>query len=87
MLLNGISPWIRIVFFAVTGLTVLNGFCGMIISQLEKPGWNRHRLITGIVLSAAGTALFMITRQPYAGMLYLVLLIVKGILVIKARKD
>ena len=87
MSLKGISEWIRIVFLAVIGLTVLNGLCGIIISQLDKPVWNRHRLITGIVLSAAGTALFMITRQPYAGMIYLVLLIVKGILVIKTGKS
>ena len=85
--LSGTSAWIRIVFFVMIGLTVLNGLCGMIISQLEKPAWNQHRLVTGIVLSAAGTALFMITRQPYAGMIYLALLIMKGILVLKARRD
>ena len=85
--LDGISPWIRIVFYAVIGLTVLNGLCGVIISQLDKPLWNRHRLITGIAFSIAGTALFMITRQPYAGMIYLALLIVKGILLVRAQKN
>ena len=43
--------------------------------------WNRRLLIAGAALSVAGTVLFMITRQPYAGMIYLTLLIVKGILV------
>ena len=85
--LNGISAWIRIVFFVVIGLTVLNGLSGIVISQLDKPLWNRHRLITGIALSVAGTVLFMITRQPYAGMIYLTPLIVKGILILKARKN
>ena len=80
MSLDGISGWIRIVFFAVVGLTVLNGLCGIVISQLDKPAWNRHRLVTGAALSVAGTVLFMVTRQPYAGMIYLTLLIVKGIL-------
>ena len=80
MSLDGISSWIRIVFFAVVGLTVLNGLCGIVISQLDRPVWNRHRLVTGVALSVAGTVLFMVTRQPYAGMIYLTLLIVKGVL-------
>ena len=86
MSLNGISPWIRIVFFVVIGLTVLNGLCGIIISQLDKPVWSRHRLVTGVALSAAGTVLFMITRQPYAGMIYLTLFMVKGILAFRAQR-
>lgn len=87
MSLNGISAWIKTVFFVLIGLTVLNGLCGIVISQLEKPAlWNRHRLMTGIALSVAGTALFMVTRQPYAGMIFLTLLIVKGILIIKSQK-
>jgi len=84
--LSGISAWIRIVFFILIGLTILNGLCGMIVSQMEQPVWNRRLVITGAVLSVAGAALFMITRQPYAGMIYLMLLIVKGILVIRAQK-
>ena len=84
--LSGISDWIRIVFFILIGLTILNGLCGMIVSQMEQPVWNRRLVITGAVLSVAGAALFMITRQPYAGMIYLMLLIVKGILVIRAQK-
>ena len=84
--LSGISPWIRIVFLVVVSLTVLNGLCGMIISQLDKPVWNRHRLAAGMALSVAGTALFMITRQPYAGIICLALLILKGFLIIRAQK-
>ena len=83
--LDGISAWIRAVFFALTGLTVLNGLAGIIISQTDRPALNRCCLVTGMALSAAGTALFMITRQPYAGMVYLALLVVKGILLVKAQ--
>lgn len=86
MSLTGISAWIRVVFMVVIALTVLNGLCGVVISQLEKPAWNRHRVVTGIALSAAGTALFMVTRQPYAGMIFLTLLIVKGLLILRAQK-
>ena len=84
--LDGISPWIRTVFLVITGLTVLNGLSGIVISQLDRPVWNRHRLVTGIILSIAGTAVFMITRQPYAGIIYLAVLIMKGFLIARAQK-
>lgn len=87
MALDGISGWIRTVFIVVIALTVMNGLCGVVVSQLERPAWNRRIVTAGIALSAAGTALFMVTRQPYAGMICLTLLIVKGMLILRARKD
>lgn len=73
-----ISPWIKTVFVSVIVLTALNGICGVIISRLERPLWDRHRLVTGMVLSIAGSAVFVLTRQPYAGITCLAILVVKG---------
>ena len=56
--------WIKIVYAAIIGLTVLNGICGLIISRFDKPLWNKHRFITGIALSVIACLLFIITRQP-----------------------
>lgn len=78
--LTEVSEWLKIVFIAIIGLTVLNGFCGVIISSFDKPVWNKHRLMTGIALSIVGTVLFIVTRQPYAGVFFLFVLIIKGIL-------
>ena len=78
--------WIVIVYAAVIGLTVINGVCGVIISRFEKPVWNHHRLVTGLALSVAATAVFIVTRQPYAGITCLTILVMKGILIGK-RKD
>lgn len=83
--ITNISPWLKIVFIFVLSLTVLNGFCGVIISNFDKPVWNRHRLITGIALSITGTLLFILTRQPYAGVFYLSVLIIKGVLLLKSK--
>ena len=85
--LSGISPWIRIVFLAIVGLTVLNGLCGIVISQMDRPVWNRRRLVTGIVLTITGTAVFMVTRQPYAGIIYLTLLVMKGLMICRTQKS
>ena len=84
--ITGLSPWIKTVFAAVIGVTVLNGVCGVIISHLDKPIWNRHRLVTGMVLSVTGAAVFILTRQPYAGIICLAMLVVKGLLIGKRKE-
>ena len=83
--LTGISPWIKTVFATVITLTVLNGICCVIISHLDHPVWDRHRLATGMVLSIVSSAIFVLTRQPYAGITSLAVLVVKGWLIGKGR--
>ena len=83
--ITGLNTWIKIVFAVLIGVAVLNGICGVIISHIDRPVWNRHRFVTGIVLSIAGTAVFILTRQPYAGIIYLIILVVKGLLIGKGK--
>ena len=80
-----IGRWLKIVFIAVTALTVVNGFCTVVISNFDKPVWNRHRLITGIALSVVGTVVFILTRQPYAGVFFFCLLVIKAFLLLKNK--
>lgn len=81
--ITGLSEWIKPLFFTLIGITVLNGICGVIISFFNKPIWNRHRLVTGMVLSIVCAAVFILTRQPYAGIVCLVILVIKGFLMVK----
>lgn len=83
--ITGLSPWLKTVFAAVIALTVLNGICGVVISYLDKPLWNHHRLVTGLALSVADTAFFIVTRQPYAGIVCLTILVIKGMLIGKSK--
>ena len=83
--LDGISSWIRILFVIVISLTVLNGICAAVISNFDKTVWNRHRLVTGIALTILGSVLFLITRQPYAGLIFFAVLVIKGFLILKVR--
>jgi hypothetical protein len=71
------------VFAALISLTVLNGICGVMISHFDQPVWNRHRLMTGMVLSAACLAVFILTRQPYAGIICLAVLVGKGMMAVR----
>ena len=83
--LTGTPLWIKIVYAVLISLTVLNGLCGLIISRFEKPLWSKHRFVTGIALSVIACLLFIITRQPYAGVFCFAILVVKGYLMLRRK--
>ena len=75
--LTGIQLWVKNVFLVTIAITALNGLCGLIILKFNHPVWDRHRLITGMMLSIVGVAVFIASRQPYAGIIYFALLVIK----------
>ena len=83
--LSGIAPWLKTVFVVIIGITILNGICGVIIANFNKPVWSRHRLVTGVVLSILSVTVFIVTRQPYAGIVCFAFLVIKGFLVEVAK--
>lgn len=83
--LTGVSLWLRIVFVALVGLTVLNGIFTALFSSMDKPVWIKHRVVTGIALSSLLTLLFLLARQPYPGCFCLCLLLIKGCLLLKSK--
>ena len=85
--LSGITPWLKTVFVVIIGITILNGICGVIIANFNKPVWNRHRLVTGVVLSILSVTVFIVTRQPYAGIVCFALLVIKGFLIAKVKQQ
>ena len=85
--LSGITPWLKIVFVVIIGITILNGICGVIIANFNKPVWNRHRLVTGVVLSILSVTVFIVTRQPYAGIVCFAFLVIKGFLIAKVKQQ
>ena len=85
--LSGIAPWLKTVFSVLIGITILNGICGAIIVSFNKPAWNRHRLVTGVVLSIVSVTVFIVTRQPYAGIVCFAFLVMKGFLIAKVKQQ
>ena len=81
----GTPIWIKIVYAVVISLTVLNGICGLIISRFDNPTWSKHQTVTGVALSVAACLLFIITRQPYAGVFCFAVLIIKGWLLFRRK--
>ena len=85
--LSGITPWLKIVFAVIIGITILNGICGEIITNFNRSAWNRHRVVTGIFLSILAVSVFIVTRQPYAGIVCFAFLVVKGLLISWWKKN
>ena len=83
--LTGITPWVKNVFIVMIATAILNGICGVIIAHFNKPVWNKHRLVTGIALSILAVIVFIATRQPYAGIFFLFILVTKGFLIQKSK--
>ena len=84
--LSGINPWVKAVFAVIIGSAILNGICGVIIANFDKPAWNRHRIVTGVVLSILLVIVFIVTRQPYAGIVCFSFLVIKGFLIAKMKQ-
>ena len=83
--ITGVTPWIKTAFVIVICAIIFHGICAVIISKLDKPDWNRYGIMTGMVLSIIGSAVFVLTRQPYAGIIFLTALAIKGFLIFKAK--
>ena len=83
--LTGVHSWVRIVFLTVIGLSALNGLFGLILIHFDRPVWNKHRLVTGMALSVLAVAVFIAARQPYAGILFFALLMIKTFGIMKLR--
>ena len=83
--LTGITPWVKTVFIVMIATAILNGICGVIIANFNKPVWNKHRLITGVILSILTVIVLIATKQPYAGIVCFAFLVIKGFLIIKVK--
>ena len=83
--LTGVQPWLKTVFIILICIITLNGICGVVISRFDRPVWNRHRMITGMMLSVASVGVFIGTRQPYAGIVCFSILVIKAWLMIKGN--
>ena len=75
--ITGVDLWIKISFIVVICLSIVNGICGFIISFFDKPTWNKHCFYAGLGLSIIGSVIFIVSKQPYIAIFYLLLLLVK----------
>ena len=83
--LTGINAWIKAVFTVVVAVAAVNGIFGVIVSNSDKPLLSRRIIISGAIISIAGCTVFLLTRQPYAGMICFAVLVIKGFLLLRRK--
>lgn len=66
-------------------LTFINGIALLIISRFDNK-YQKKLCISSLVLNVCLIGLFMLTKQPYPGILALVFLVIKAIIVLKRAK-
>lgn len=77
--LTGTSTWIKAVFATFIGATVLCGLCELAASRTDGR-WGKVTLVVGAALSTACVTVFILARQPYAGITCIALLVTKAVL-------
>ena len=78
--ITGVSTWLKIVFIVIICMTILNGLCGVIIANFNNTVWNKHRIVTGVILSVLSVMIFIVAKQPYAGIVCFAFLVIKWFL-------
>jgi len=77
---SGIVPFI--LYFTVIGLSILNGLATLVLINFEEKLY-KHRIPTSLILNLILVGVFLLTKQPYPGILALLLLVLKLVIVFK----
>ena len=80
LMLVGIQPYMKIIFFAIITATVI---VGVLILALQNRKISADLRIISLAISAISALTFILTLQAYAAIFTLALLIIKGFMMIK----
>jgi transcriptional regulator with XRE-family HTH domain len=82
--LDGVQPYLRLSYFAVTVITVLLGIATLALQNCDHGFWLGIKTRCSVILTGVGVFLFIISQQAYAAVYLLVFLLIKvGILIKK----
>jgi len=83
--LTGVSSWVKSTFATIICAIVLEGVCSLVVANLDRRPWAKRLLAMGMVLSIVAVMVFIVSRQPYVGIVCFALLIIKGFLVSQGK--
>lgn len=83
--LTDISPYLKASFWVVVATTILFGVLTLALQNCHQTFWSRNKHRLSLLLSVMAVCLFILCRQPYAAIFWLMLLLVKAISLIKRR--
>ena len=81
--LKGISVYLKAIYCLIISSIVVNGILMITLQNCQKIFWVEIRDKVSLVLNMFAVILFIISSQPYAGVLSFIFLAIKGLILIK----
>ena len=81
--LNTVNPVVKGIYFSFVAVTALFGLLALLPQDRSDSLWAKMKPVLSLFLSAAGVFLFMLSSQPYAGAFLFLLLLIKGVFLLK----
>ena len=75
--LDGISPFLKIAFFAIVTATSLTGILTLALQGCTTPAWCKSKTRLSLALSTVTVLLFVVCLHPYAAVFSFLLLAIK----------
>ncbi len=83
--LTEVSVYLKVAYWSMIDCVVLIGVAGLLLQDSEPFRWSRLKNKISILLHVILLFLFIISMQPYAGVLMFVFLIIKAFLLLKSK--
>ena len=83
--LDGISGYLKVLYFVVVILSIIMGISTLTLQNCQRALWLKIKTTASLLIGAISVVLFVISRQPYAGVFAFSLLIIKTIVLIKGK--
>lgn len=83
--LSGCAPYLKAIYVVTLGATVLFGILRLTLQTVKAPVWLKCKDALSLILNVFGAALFALSRQPYAGCLFLIFFIIDVLFLTKHR--
>ena len=81
--LNGLSPYLKISYYAVVAVIVLTGLLTLALQNCRCTLRVRLKSKLSLLLNTVGAFLFIVSLQPYAAIFLLAFLTIKALMLIK----
>ena len=81
--LTAVAPYMRIAYWMVVILCMLDGVLLLSLQKGDCPLWRRGKHLLSLSLNSVGVLLFILGTQPYAATLMFVFLTIQALLLLK----
>ena len=76
------NSWIKILMMTPVFLTVIFGVAGVVAGLMKKPRISKAIMILSFAATVFAEIVFILTRQPYAGIIVFLILMIKMVLIL-----